>query len=133
MSTLQSGSERTAKRLHPFSLRLSDAEKAHLSRAAGPSRSMASYARAKLFGDDCDSKPVRIARSPSVDRALLAQALGRLGASNLSRDFAALAGAASSGALETTPELQAKLAAACDDLKAMRDELTGALGLKVRE
>lgn len=133
MTKASAGSSASTKRTHPFSLRLSDAERAFLARAAGRSRSMASYARERLFGEMARPSGVRVARAPTVDRALLAQALGKLGRSNLSRDFTAIASAASSGALEATPELERSLLASCADLQAMRDDLTKALGLKVRE
>ncbi len=115
----------------PFSIRFNEAERAELSRSAGK-LSWAAYIRLKLFGEAVDPNRTksRKRREPSVDRTALAQALGQLGQSRLSSNLNQIAKAANLGILPATPELAEELHAACADVRAMRNALIAALGLK---
>lgn len=117
-----------AKRPAPFSLRLSEDERARLvAEAAGAP--LGSYVKAKLFGG---TPPVRMRRTGLAveDRAALAQALGLLGRSGLSSNLNQLAHAAHIGALGVTPDVEDELRAALAEVRAIRALLLSALGLK---
>ncbi len=116
-STPQTGglvrpSRRKAKS-KPFSIRLSDAERAQLEREAG-SKPLAVYMRSKLLSND---KPT------------MARLLATLGASDLARSMRDLANAASNGTFEESPETLNSLEAACAAIEEMRINLVRALGL----
>lgn len=117
----------------PFSIRLSEDERAVLLREAGKV-SLAAHIRRKLFGAGVlppRRRPLsRKSPSPSADRKVLGQILAALGQSNLSANLATIAKAASMGALPVTPELSDELHRACGDIRAMREALMKALGLK---
>ncbi|MEM9494994.1 MAG: hypothetical protein AAGA09_03240 [Pseudomonadota bacterium] len=117
----------------PFSIRFTDEERARLRRDAG-ALSLAAYIRLKLF---CDGKPdgskrnaTRKRNAPSVELTMISQLLGALGQSRLSSNLNQIAKAANVGALPVSPELESELQAACADVRAMRETLIVALGLK---
>lgn len=115
-------------RLAPFSLRLSEDERARLTDEA-KGAPLGSYIKAKVLGS---ALPVRLRRSGLAveDRQALAQALALLGASRLSSNVNQLAKLANIGALPVTLELEAELSAALADIQQIRRLLVAALGLK---
>ncbi len=112
----------------PFSLRLTEEERAWLRAKAG-SRSIGAYIRMRVFGEDASPRKVE-RRQPSVDQAALAGSLGALGQSRLASNMNQIAKAAHTGALPATPELLEELRAACEDIRQMRSALIEALGIK---
>jgi hypothetical protein len=114
----------------PFSLRLTEAERARLTDEA-KGAPLGSYIKAKVLGS---ALPVRLRRSGLAveDRQALAQALSALGASRLSSNLNQLAHLAHIGALPVTVELEAELAAALADIREVRRLLITALGLKAQ-
>lgn len=115
------------KRPAPFSLRLSEEERAQLiAEAAG--RPLGSYIWEKALG-----APVRRVRRSGCaveDRAALAQALALLGRSHLANNLNQLAKLANIGSLPVTPDLESELTAAVADVREMRRLLVTALGLQ---
>lgn len=122
-------SARAAKRRRPapFSIRLSEEERAWLESKAG-SRPLGRYIRAKLLGDD--EKPRKPSRAPTIDYTVLGQVLGLLGKSEqVSCLFLLLAAAEAERVRLGEAERQA-LDEACADIREMRGLLVKALGLK---
>ena len=101
----------------PFSIRLSEHERAKLEREAG-SQALGPYMRAKLLGND---------------KRALAQILAALGSSDLSGSMRAIAHAAEIGALDDSDDLRLKLHAACLSIEKMRNDLVRSLGLRVKD
>jgi hypothetical protein len=112
----------------PFSLRLSADQRRVLEVRAGR-MPLGEYIRSQLFAGDAPRPPSRRPR-PVKDHKALAEVLARLGASRLSSNMNQLARAANSGALPVTPETQAALRQACQDIAAMKALLMQALGFK---
>jgi hypothetical protein len=113
-----------SRRPSPFSLRLSADERTRLLRDAGDVP-LGSYIKAKLF----DSTAPRRRTGLSVhDRAALAQALALLGRSHLASNLNQLAHAVNIGILPVTPETEAELLAAVQDVRDIRRLLLTALG-----
>ncbi|WP_019960653.1 hypothetical protein [Woodsholea maritima] len=112
----------------PFSLRLTFEERAMLDRMAGD-RPLGAFIRKQLFGDNATPRTLH-QRKPGQDKKALAQALSVLGQSRLSSNINQIAKAAHLGSLPVGPELDDELKAACADIRAMRDALISALGLK---
>ena len=115
------------KRPAPFSLRLSEDERARLAgEAAGAP--LGTYLKAKLLGD----APVRTRRTGLAveDRKALGQVLGLLGSSRIANNLNQLAHAANVGALPVSPELEADLMATLAEVREIRRLLLVALGLK---
>ncbi len=118
---------RTKRRPAPFSLRLTAEERARLTEEAGGAP-LGAYIKSKVLG-----RPLRIRRKdwlPVKDRVSVAALLGLLGRSHIASNLNQLAKAANTGSLPLTPETEAELLAALDDVRAMRTILTIALGLK---
>ena len=120
-----------AKRPAPFSLRLTEAEKARLLDEA-KGAPLGSYIKAKALGT---ALPVRMRRTglAVADREALAKMLALLGQSRLASNLNQLAHAANSGSLAMTPETEAELRSALDDIHALRRLLMTALGLQLAE
>lgn len=112
----------------PFSLRLTAKERAVLDRQAG-GRPLGAYIRERLLAGDAQKR--RTSRKPRVDEKELAQVLAELGRSRLSSNLNQLAKQANIGILPESPEVAKELKEACRAVKAMRDALLKALGLKV--
>jgi hypothetical protein len=115
-------------RAPPFSLRLSEADRARLAvEAAGAP--LGAYIKAKVLGN---AVKVRVRRSGlSVqDRQALGKALALLGQSRIASNLNQLALAANTGSLDLDPETAALLTGALDDVRALRRLLLSALGLK---
>ncbi len=110
----------------PFSLRLTDAERARLeSDAAG--KALGAYIRERLFGEEVAPRK-RGGGAPVKDHEALGRVLGALGQSRLSSNLNQLAKAVNTGSLPVTPETEAELKEACREVSALRDELLRALG-----
>lgn len=111
----------------PFSIRLSQAERAQLEREA-KDVPLGAYIKAKAL----EGAPLRVRRRSSAveDSTALARTLALLGQSRLSSNLNQLAHAANTGSLPITPETEAFLRRALSDVQAMRCLLITALGLK---
>ncbi len=116
------------KRPAPFSIRLSDEERAYLARKAG-NKPLGTYAREKLLGDAMAARK-EVAPTPKIDKVLLAQILGVLGKSELPSSLCLLAVAAESGSLMLDEETDEQLKEACSDIHDIRLILISALGLR---
>jgi hypothetical protein len=116
-----------AKPAAPFSLRLSAQERARLEADAG-GLPLGEYIRRRVFADG--ATPRRRTRRPIADHESLARVLAELGRARLASNLNQIAKSANSGSLPVTPELSAEINAACADVRAMRDDLITALGLK---
>ena len=115
------------KRLAPFSIRLSEEERARLAiEAAGAP--LGAYIKAKALG----TPPLRSRRTGLVveDRVALAKGLALLGRSRLANNLNQLAYAVNIGSLPVTPETEEELFAAVRDVRALRRLVLTALGLK---
>ncbi|MDJ0920574.1 MAG: plasmid mobilization relaxosome protein MobC [Henriciella sp.] len=114
----------------PVTLRLTREERAQLERDAGD-RTLSSYIRFRLFGEDVKPwphrRPGKALHKPHLDHVILAQLLGALGKSRLSNNLNQIAKAANIGALPVTDELSDELHAACADIRDMRRLLIKAL------
>ena len=110
----------------PFSLRLSFEERAELEKAAG-NKPLGRYIREKLF--DGEKPPRRRAKQPPIaDHVALARVLSALGKSRLTNNLNQLAKAVNTGSLPVTPDTDAAIQQACDDVREVRVELLKALG-----
>ncbi|WP_149541207.1 hypothetical protein [Siccirubricoccus phaeus] len=116
------------RRPAPFSLRLSEAERARLADEARGAP-LGAYIKAKLLGG---AVPVRMRRTGLAveDRQSLAKALALLGASRLASNLNQLAHLAHVGALPVTPETEGELREGVGHVRAIRRLLLAALGLK---
>lgn len=112
----------------PFTLWLTDTERADLSRRAG-SMPMAAYIRSVLFADGVKVKS-RGSRRVVKDHAVLAQMLSALGSSGLAANVQSLADVAAMGVLHMDEDAPAALKQACDDIVIIRLMLMQALGFK---
>ena len=112
----------------PFSIRLSEEERAYLLQQAG-NKPLGAYIRERLLGDKADKR--RTFRKPKVDDKQIAQVLAALGASRLSSNLNQLAKSANMGTLDVSRNVEQELQDACGAVLAMRDALLTALGLKV--
>lgn len=119
------------KRTAPFSLRLSFEERARLTKAAGD-MPVAAYIKSLLFAGEPQVHRTR-GRNPVKDEKALAELLACLGASRIANNLNQLAKAANSGSFYFDRETKAQLAAACDDIRVMRQLLMLALGIKLAE
>jgi hypothetical protein len=106
--------------------------KAELERRAGR-QPVSAYARGVLFpaNDNTPRRP-RIPRHCRSDRQDMAAVLARLGAMQASANLQELARLGRLGALPMTPEVEAALLHACDDIAEIRNILMKALGLRKR-
>jgi hypothetical protein len=111
----------------PFSIRLSDDERADLQRRAD-GLPLGAYAKALLFPAGAQPR-----RASGLDRRALASALAALGASRLGSNLNQIAKAAHQGALPVTEELEADLRTACAQVAELRVQLLLALGMKIIE
>lgn len=121
-------SRRSKKRESPLSLRLSFEEKQQLVSNAGR-QSVSAYIKARLFDEDAPKRQAR-GLNPVKDHEALAQVLGLLGASGLSKNLGDLAEAARLGALAEDDDTRAAIRRACDDIRIMRRFLLAALGIQ---
>lgn len=110
----------------PFSIRFTFEERARLDAERGR-KALAAHIREALFGDDASPRK-KPGNSPVKDAEALGRVLGALGASRLSSNLNQLAKAVNTGSLPVTLETEADLVAACEDVRALRDDLLHALG-----
>ena len=116
----------------PYSIRLTDEERAILRRECG-SRSWSGHIRKKLFDGQIPAGRTVSTRKPRLapeDHKALAELLATLGGSRLSQNLNQIAKAANMGALPLTPDLVTELHQAFADIQHMRFELISALGLR---
>ena len=113
----------------PFSIRLTDGEKAALLEKAGRVP-LGAYARRVLLGDTAETRSA-VAAGPATDTALLARMLAALGQSDIGENLKALARHADAGALECDELTVTRLRQACDAILAMRLLLLHALGKRI--
>lgn len=115
------------KRLAPFSIRLSENERARLAMEAAGAP-LGAYIKAKALG----APPLRSRRTGLVveDRVALAKGLALLGRSRLANNLNQLAYAVNIGSLPVTPETEQELFAAVRDVRALRRLFLVALGMK---
>ena len=116
----------SAKRPAPFSIRLSEADRARLAMEAAGAP-LGAFIKSKLL----DGMPVGRKRRKGLsiqDREALARALALLGRSDLLRSLQDMARAAEIGALLVTPETEAELHAALTAVQDMRAAILEALG-----
>lgn len=116
---------RKAKKLHPFSLRLTAEERERLE-AEAKGKPLGVYIRERLLGDG--TAPRKLRRKPAVDHAGLAKVLGMLGQSRLANNLNQIAKAAHIGVLVVSPALIEEIEEACQDIRTMREALLSALG-----
>jgi len=119
------------RRPAPFSIRLSETDRARLAMEAAGAP-LGAYIKSKLL----DGKAVERKRRKVLtiqDREALAQALALLGRSRLSSNLNQLANAVNIGVLPITPETEAELLAAVQDVREIRRHLMTALGFKLED
>ncbi|WP_238475681.1 hypothetical protein [Rhodophyticola sp. CCM32] len=113
------------KRTPPFSIRLSDEERAALERQAG-SMPLSSYVKSVVFADEAPRHRKRRAM-PEADQRLLAEILARLGASRSASNLNQIAKHLNQGTLVIDEDLEADLKQAIVDVAWMRVTLIEAL------
>lgn len=111
------------------SLRLTFEEKARL-QADAAGMSVSEYMRWRLF-DPNNPPPRRRGKNPVKDHKALAQALGLLGQSRLSSNLNQLARSANTGSLPVTPDTEAALLHALNEIHEIRRLLIEALNLGI--
>jgi hypothetical protein len=115
----------------PFSIRITEAEKALLRDRAG-SVPLGTFIRDQLL--DAGQTCARAKRSgPIKDGEALGQLLGLLGQSRIANNLNQLAKAAHLGALPVSEETENDIREACGMVREIRQLLLAALGLKIME
>lgn len=102
----------------PFSLRLTYEERAKLQRIAG-NKTLGHYIRSRLF----DEESLASRTEEIKGRKTCAQILGIIGQSELGKNLRELSNAARSGSLIITPDTQAMLNTALQDVVAIKQVL----------
>lgn len=115
------------KKPPPLSLRLTDAERTALEKAAG-TLSLSAYVRDRVFGDGAQTRKLR-SRNPVKDHEALGRVLGLLGQSQMANALNQLAQHADNGSLLLDDETIRKINEAHQHIQIMRSELISALGL----
>lgn len=123
-----SGADNSApKRLPPFSIRLSEDERARLIAAAG-GVPLGTYIKAAALGETAPRR--RSSPFTIQDRRAFSEALALLGQSRLASNLNQLARAANIGTLPVTPETEADLKEALRAVRSLRDLLLAGLGYR---
>ena len=117
----------SAKRLPPFSLRLSADERARMERLA-KGMPLGAYIKACALDPSLAAKVH--AEPQESRRALLARIIARLG--SVADTLKLIRAALERGALDFEPETEGALRTACADLAAIKAMLMQALGIKER-
>lgn len=117
-----------AKSANPFSIRLTDDERAFLEEHAG-NRPLGAYIREILLGEHAHKR--RAIRRPQIEDAQYGSLLAALGRSNLSSNLNQLARHANVGTLDVSDDIEQQLQDACAAVLIMRKTLLIAMGLKV--
>jgi hypothetical protein len=115
------------ERAKPFSIRLTENERAGLEARAG-GVPLGVFIRNALLAESAER---RARKSPLKDGDVLGRLLGLLGQSEIGASLRQLAGQANAGSLYCDERTRAKLCAACDDIRAMRLLLLEALGKEI--
>lgn len=110
----------------PFSLRLTEAERANLYSRAG-TMPLGAYIKSELFSGRTRAKRSTVAAA--IDQKSLAKALALLGQSRFSSNLNQIAKAANIGTLPLTPDVEADIKKACAHVSEIRTALIDALGL----
>ncbi|HTU13198.1 MAG TPA: plasmid mobilization relaxosome protein MobC [Allosphingosinicella sp.] len=116
------------RRAAPFSMRLTPEERARLERASGE-QAISAHIKRLLFPDVEQPRRART-RSPLKDKSALAEVLACLGASRIANNLNQLAKHANEGNFYFDRETKAAIYSACEDIRAMRQLLMTALGMK---
>lgn len=124
----KAGNSKKRKRPGPFTIRLSDEERAILERKAGK-RSLGAYVREKVLGDEQAPRRKRAAK-PAVDAVMLGQVLGKLGKSEQVACLFLLLVAAEKNCVVMTETERAALHEACEGVLEVRAAVMSALGLR---
>ena len=121
-------------RTRPFCIRLTDEEKDLLSDRAGK-LPFGVYIRGMILASDEQStRPrQRNPRTPVKDHGALARVLSALGQSRIANNLNQLAKAVNIGVLPVSPETKQDIGEACGSVRAMREALMHALGLKIED
>lgn len=128
MSSSETKAERPQKsKTSPFSLRLTNEERAWLDQQAGY-RPLGDYIRAKILGENAQKR--RTLRKTNTDAQQIALVLSMLGDSRLASNLNQLAKHANMGTLDVSEHVEEELTQACAAIVAMRDTLLIALGHK---
>lgn len=122
-----SGASNKTSRPKPFSIRLTDDERALLRRKAG-NKPLGTYIRDRLLGAQATKRSS--VRSPKPDYALIGKVLAALGPSDMATSICMMAKLAERGSLLVNDDCSASLQSACNDIQEMRLLLVIALGLK---
>lgn len=120
------------KRPAPFSLRLTQDERARLEQEAGETP-LATYIKFRLFNNLPElTRPRGSGKRPALETQLIAKLLAALGEARLANNLNQLAKAANMGTLDVSKDTEKELLAACAEVHAMRADLIAALGLKAQ-
>lgn len=121
--------KKSKRREPPLSVRFTPEERVRLEHAAA-GMPLGTYIKLKLFDPSAIPERRRRGSAPVRDQQTLARLMGWLGQSQIARNLALLAEAATSGSLQLDPDTQAMLRQACADIAAIRDILVKALGIR---
>jgi hypothetical protein len=114
----------------PTTIRFTEEERSNIEYSRGH-LSISAYIRdCVLKNANMKSRRNSKSYSPSESRTLLAQILALLGKSRATGALREILDLARMGALPVTPELEAKISAACEDIRSIKQMLIKALGLK---
>ncbi len=113
----------------PISLRLTHEERAMLEKAAA-GMTLSAYIRLRLFDKNVKPRKTRN-KAPVKDHKALAQILALVGQSRVPNNLNQIAKAVHIGVLPLTPEVEADIRKACEEVRQIRDMLIFALGLKI--
>jgi hypothetical protein len=112
----------------PFSLRLTEIERAQLEAKAG-SMPLASYIKSVVLADDAPKYRKR-SKPPVAEQQLLAEVLVKLGATRSANNLNQIAKAINQGTLYLDDELETDIQTALAEIAWMRVTLMQALGIK---
>ncbi|MCI5043244.1 MAG: hypothetical protein MRY72_00980 [Aquisalinus sp.] len=123
--------DKKCKRPAPLSIRLTPEMRVQLeqwAREAG-GVSLNRYVIETLFAGDAGTMSVRSSRRsmPSLDQVKLSQALALMGHMDTAHDLRSLAKSAALGCLPVTPEVDAAITAACQDMGLIKSHIMAAL------
>ncbi|MEM8542031.1 MAG: plasmid mobilization relaxosome protein MobC, partial [Pseudomonadota bacterium] len=111
----------------PLSIRLTEAERASLEKAAG-NKTLSAHIRECALGNAAQKRKSRH-RNPVKDHESIARILGLLGKSRIANNLNQLAKDANCGVLVLDEDTNAKIEEAYAHIVSMRGELIRALGL----
>jgi hypothetical protein len=116
------------RRLPPFSIRLSEQDRARLAiEAAGAP--LGSYIKSKILGSAVEGRKRRKGQAIE-DREALAQALALLGRSHIASNLNQIARGVNIGTWPVTPETEEEILSALRTIREIRTLLMRALGFK---